>query len=205
MQTSWTVPTVVKRGWSLLLLLTLFLLIMSGTLLSEPGRAVVAVLSFALIAPCWFAQYKHVKSRSRLVLLALVLALPGLGTLWLGLNVIRFYSYAPEAPTSLYSAVVRIQAIVVDLAIVMGLVAMPWSIAEIASVIGKAISRKLVGKKKTWWNRPLTGKWMWGIYIGYAIALLIASSFLRWALMAVAVLGAIFALIFRAMRDPDQI
>jgi hypothetical protein len=205
MQISWTVPTALKRGWSLLLLATLFLLIISGTLSSEPGRAVVAVLSFVLIAHCWFVEYKHVKSRSRLVLLALVLALPTLGALWLGLNVIRFYSYAPEAPTSLYSTVVRIQSNVVDLAIVIGLVAMQWSVAEVASGIGKAISRTLVGKKKTWWNRPLTGKWMWGIYVGYAIGLLIASSFLRWALLAVAVLGAIFALIFRAIRDPDQI
>jgi hypothetical protein len=29
--------------------------------------------------------------------------------LWLGLNVLRFYSYDPESPAHLYSAVVRIQ------------------------------------------------------------------------------------------------
>lgn len=46
---------------------------------------------------------------------------------------------------------------------------------------------------------------MLGIYIGYAVAILIASSFVRWVLFLVAVLGAIFALIFRVVREKDQI
>lgn len=205
MQTPSRVPIVFQRSWSLLVLFCLFLLIISGTLLSEPGRAVVAILSLLLIVQSWFAQQKYVKARSRLVYLTLVLTLPALGAVWLGLNVVRFYSYVPASPTSLYSTVVRTQAIVVDLAIAVGLVAMQWSIAEIASVTGKAVSHKLVGKKTTWWNRPLTGKWMLGIYIGYAVGILIASSFVRWVLFLVAVLGAIFVLIFRVVREKDQI
>lgn len=111
----------------------------------------------------------------------------------------------PESPTSLYSAVVRAQSIVVSLAIILGLIAMQLSIAEVASVIGQSISRKLVGKKKTWWNRPLKGTWMWGIFVGFAVGILIASTFLRWALLAVAVLGIIFAALFRALRKQDEI
>lgn len=183
----------------------MFLLISTGRLTSEPGRALVALLSMGLMVQCWFAQLHYVKSRSRRVLLGLILTLPALGSLWLGLNVVRFYSYGPESPTSLYSAVVRAQSIVVSLAIILGLIAMQLSIAEVASVIGQSISRKLVGKKKTWWNRPLKGTWMWGIFVGYAVGILIASTFLRWALLAVAVLGIIFAALFRALRKQDEI
>jgi len=185
--------------------LCLFLLIMTGRLTSEPGRALAALLSTALLVQCWCAQRGYVRSRSRLVLLGLILALPALGSVWLVLNVVRFYSYAPESQASVYSAVVRSQEIVVNCAIALGLVGIIWSIAEVASVIGQRISHKLVGKRKMWWNRPLKGTWMLGYTIGYGIALLVASSFLRWTLLAVAVLGIVFAVIFRAIRNQDEI
>ncbi len=202
---SFTKSRLFSRTWSLLVLLSLFLLTVTGRLISEPGRAVVALLSLALVAQCWRAQRRYLRSRSRTVLLALLLSLPALGSIWLGLNVVRVYSYEPDPEGSLHLAVIRAQDFVFTCAIVLGLIAIQWSIAEGASVIGHAVSHKLVGKKKTWWNRPLKGTWMLGSVIGYAIGLLIASSYLRWSLLAVAVLGIVFAMIFRVIHGENQI
>jgi hypothetical protein len=134
-----------------------------------------------------------------------ILLLPALGSIWLGLNVVRYYSHDPESPESLYSTVVRIQDVLVSCGFVVGLIAMQWLIAEIAMVVGRRISRGLVGRRKTWWNRPLKGTWLWGSVVGYAISLLIVSSFLRWALLFVAILGILFAAMFRALRSDDEI
>jgi hypothetical protein len=194
-----------NRSWSFLVLIGAFLLMLAGRLTSEPVRAVVAVLSLVLTVQCWKAQRPYVKARSRVVLLTLILLLPALGSIWLGLNVVRYYSYDPESPESLYSTVVRIQDVLVSCGFVVGLIAMQWRIAEIAMVVGRRISRGLVGRRKTWWNRPLKGTWLWGSVVGYAISLLIVSSFLRWALLFVAILGILFAAMFRALRSDDEI
>jgi hypothetical protein len=194
-----------RRSWSLVLLLCLLLLIISGLLASERARAVIALLSMALVIQCWFAQRRCVRSRSRLVLWTLLLALPAAGSLWLGLNVVRSYSYDGQSGSLLYSTVVRIQEIIVKAATVTGVAAMAWLLGETASLLGQMISQKIVGKKNTWWNKPLKGFWMLGHVIGYAIALLIASSFLRWTLLAVGLLGLAFAAVFRATRKDDEI
>jgi hypothetical protein len=44
-----------------------------------------------------------------LVFLTFVLSLPGLAAVWLGLNVIRFYSYNPDSPPSGYNWVIPSQ------------------------------------------------------------------------------------------------
>ena len=80
-----THSAVFRRSWSLFLLLCMFLLIITGRLSSEPGRALVALLSMALVAQCWFVQLKYVRSGSGRVLLGLILTPPALGSLWLGL------------------------------------------------------------------------------------------------------------------------
>jgi hypothetical protein len=194
-----------KRSWSFLVLMSAFLLMLTGHLTSEPVRAVVAVLSLAMTAQCWVAQRRYVKPRSRVVLLTLILLLPALGSMWLGLNVVRYYSYDPESPAILYLTVIRIQDVLVSCAFVVGLIAMQWLIAEIAVVIGRRVTLRFVGRRKTWWNRPLKGTWLLGSVVGYAISLLIVSRFLRWALLAVAILGIFFAAIFRTLRSEDEI
>jgi hypothetical protein len=63
----------------------------------------------------------------------------------------------------------------------------------------------VIGKKSAWWNRQLTGKWLWGIWIGFAISVLIASQIVRWLAIALAVLGCLFAIIFHYMREDGEI
>jgi hypothetical protein len=153
----------------------------------------------------WFAQRRYVRNRERLVLAALALSLPALASLWLGLNVLRFYSYAPESQARLYSTVVRLQTIIEGVACPIGLVVFFWTIVEVSCSLAKRISVKFVGRRKTWWNRPFTGKWLLGSPIGFALAALISSSLLRWFVVALSALGCLFALIFRLARPDDEI
>jgi hypothetical protein len=51
----------------------------------------------------------------------------------------------------------------------------------------------------------LTGKWLWGSWIGFAISVLIASQVVRWLAIALAVLGCLFAIVFRYMREDGEI
>ncbi len=197
--------SVLKRSWSLLILAIFFCLPFFRIGQSEPGRAVLAVLSLGLVVQCWFAQRPFLNTRAGVVLLSLALSLPALGSLWLGLNVVRFYSYTPESGTSVYGTVVLLQEIIEKCALVVGLVVFYWSTGEGASFLGKQISRRFVGRKKRWWNTPLKGTWMLGSLIGFAVSALIASSLLRWGLIALALLGCIFALIFRMSRNQSEI
>ncbi len=60
-------------------------------------------------------------------------------------------------------------------------------------------------KKISWWNKPLTSGWMGGSLIGFAISVLIASQIARWRAILMAVLGCIFAIAFRLMRNDEEI
>jgi hypothetical protein len=189
----------------MLVVFGLFSMIMSGTIRSEPARAVAAVLSLGLVLQSWFTQRQYMKTRPRVALLTFILSLPLLGSLWLGLNVVRFYSYAPESHAPVYSAVIRLQEIVIDCATAIGIIVFFWSTAEVATFLGKRISKRFAAQKKTWWNKPLKGTWMWGSPIGTALCAFITSSVLRWILIACSILGLIFALIFRFSRKHDEI
>jgi hypothetical protein len=196
---------VLRRSWSLLVVFGLFCLVMSGTIRSEPARVVAAVVSLGLVLESWFTQQRFTKTRSGLTLLTLILGLPALGSLWLGLNVVRSYLYAPEADASLYSTVIRFQEVIADCASAIAIIVFFWSTAEAAKFLAKRISNKFAGKRKTWWNKPLTGTWLWGCPIGTALSAIIASSLLRWILIACSILGITFALIFRFTRTDDEI
>ena len=197
--------TLLTRTWSLLAVCAIFGLVASGILVSEPGRAVASILCILLLIESWVVQRKYARSRERLVLLSLVLSLPALAALWLGLNVLRFYSYDPESLAQLYSAVVRTQEVVQNLALAVGLVVIFWTIVDLSCFLAGRISAKPVGHRKTWWNRPFKGTWLLGSPIGFALAALIASSLLRWLVVVLSVLGCIFALIFRLSRPRDEI
>jgi hypothetical protein len=66
-------------------------------------------------------------------------------------------------------------------------------------------TRIVIGKNSAWWNRQLEGWWMWGSLIGFAISILITSQIARWMAIALAVLGCLFALVFRFARKDDEI
>jgi hypothetical protein len=195
-------PSALTRGWSLIVVLGIFGLVI--VFRSEPGRAVASVVCLGLVIQSWFTQRRYVKSRERLVLVALALSLPALASVWLGLNVLRFYSYDPVSEISVYSVVVRLQAIIERFAYVIGLVVVFWTIVEISCSLAERMSVKLVGRRKTWWNRRLKGIWLWGSPIGFAIAALISASLLRWLVIGLSVLGCVFAVIFRLTRADDE-
>jgi hypothetical protein len=196
---------VFRRGWSMLVVFGLFCLIMSGDMRPQPSRAAVAILSMGLVVESWFAQRRYTKTRTGLALLGLILSLPALGSLWLGLNVVRSYSYAPESRALLFAMVVRLQEIVVDCATAIGVIVFFWSTAEVSVFLGKRISKWFAGGEKTWWNKPIKGTWMWGSPIGTALSAFITSSLLRWILIACSILGVTFAVIFRFKRKNDEI
>jgi hypothetical protein len=62
-----------------------------------------------------------------------------------------------------------------------------------------------VRRKKAWWNKPQKGIWMPGCVVGLAVGAFITSSFLRWAVISLSILGLILALIFRVRRSDDEI
>jgi hypothetical protein len=196
-------PSAFTRGWSLIVVIGIFGLVI--VFRSEPGRAVASVVCLGLVIQSWLTQRRYVKSRERLVLVALGLSLPALASVWLGLNVLRFYSYDPVSDISVYSVVVRLQAIIEGVAYAIGLVVFFWTIVEISCFLAERISFKLVGRRKTWWNRRFKGIWLWGSPIGFAIAALISSSLLRWLVVGLSVLGCVFAVIFRLTRPDDEI
>lgn len=198
-------PTVLTRTWSLFAVLIIFGLVVSGILLSEPGRAFASVLCMLLLIHSWIVQRRYTQSRERLVLLSLALSLPALAALWLGLNVLRFYSYDPESSAQFYSAVVHLQEVVQNLALAVGLVVLFWAIVDLSCFLAGRISAKLVGRRKTWWNQKFKGTWLLGSPIGFALAALITSSLLRWLVIVLSVWGCIFALIFRLSRPRDEI
>lgn len=196
-------PSAFTRGWSLIVVIGIFGLVI--VFRSEPGRAVASVVCLGLVIQSWLTQRRYVKSRERLVLVALALSLPALASVWLGLNVLRFYSYDPVSDISVYSVVVRLQAIIEGVAYAIGLVVFFWTIVEISCFLAERISFKLVGRRKTWWNRRFKGIWLWGSPIGFAITALISSSLLRWLVVGLSVLGCVFAVIFRLTRPDDEI
>jgi hypothetical protein len=110
------------------------------------------------------------------------------------------------AGAQLYSSVVRLQAIIEGVAYAIGLVVFFWTIVEISCFLAERLSLKLVGRKKTWWNRDRAkGTWLWASPIGFAVSALIRSSLLRWSVVAISVLGCLFAVIFRLTRPDDEI
>ena len=69
---------------------------------SEPVRALAAIVCLGLLVQSWFVQKQYARSRRQLVLVTLILSLPALASVWLGLNVIRFYSYDGDPGPGIY-------------------------------------------------------------------------------------------------------
>jgi len=196
---------VLVRSWAVVAVLAVFGLVVSGVLKSEPGRAVASVLCIALVVQSWIVQRRYVRNRERLAFLTLALSLPALASIWLGLNVLRFYSYPGDAPSQTYSTVVTLQETIQDVACAVAMVVGFWAIVEFSCSLAERISNRFAGRRRTWWNRRLKGTWLWGSPIGFAISALITSSQLRWLVLIVSILGCVFAIVFRLTRPHDEI
>jgi hypothetical protein len=115
---------------------------------NELTRVTVSVLCLALLIHSWFMQRRYVKNKWRLAFFTLVLSLIALGPLWLGLNVIRFYSYDLGADYqrnstlwyhNLYWYTVELQDTIILLAKVLGIAVVLWAIVDLARWLVKRI------------------------------------------------------------------
>lgn len=73
-----------------------WLLLFTGYLQSEVLRAAVAIACIALMLYQWLA-YRKTSTGARFVFLSLIVAGFGLSSVWLALNVVRFYTYGYES------------------------------------------------------------------------------------------------------------
>jgi hypothetical protein len=107
----------------------------------EVARAMLSVACIALLIHSWFMQRKYAKSKWRLAFFTLLLSLIALGPLWLGLNVIRAYSYPENWKTdvALYENICYLQDIVEQLAKVLGIAVVLWTIVDLVRWLAKRI------------------------------------------------------------------
>jgi hypothetical protein len=98
------------QHWPLLVPVAAWLLLFGGAIQSEIVRAVIAVGCFALMIYQWIL-YRRTHRGSRLLFVSLIVAGFMLASIWLALNVVRFYSYGHPSDNLglLYSCVVRVQ------------------------------------------------------------------------------------------------
>ena len=99
------------RNWPMFVAITawLVLAIVPAFLQSEIVRAVVAVGCMGLMVYQWLT-YRKTTSGSNFMLLSLVAGVT-LASLWLALNVVRFYTYDPESDRAWawHTLVIRVQ------------------------------------------------------------------------------------------------
>ena len=94
--------------WPLLVPTAVWVLLFSGLLASEVLRAVLAIACIALMLDQW-QVYRRSASGERFAFLSLLVVGFILASLWLGLNVVRFYTYDGDAPGRICGLVVRVQ------------------------------------------------------------------------------------------------
>jgi hypothetical protein len=85
-----------KRHWPLVIPALVWLLLFTGFLQSEVLRTAAAVACIALMLYQWLA-YRKTSTRAQFVFLSFVVAAFGLSSVWLALNVVRFYTYGHES------------------------------------------------------------------------------------------------------------
>ncbi len=95
-------------------------------------QAILSVICLALFVHSWFMQRRYTQNKWRLSFFTLLLIFFALVPLWLGLNVIRNYSYnaGVEQMYSLYSDVVILQDAIVWLAKTLCVVVSLWMIVD---------------------------------------------------------------------------
>ena len=117
------------QHWPLLVPVAAWLLLFGGLLQSEIVRAVIAVGCFALMIYQWMT-YRKTYRGSTLVFVSLIVAGFALASIWLALNVVRYYAYGHESDNlgMLYSTVVRVQGILIWPIGVLVMIVCVWAI-----------------------------------------------------------------------------
>jgi len=121
----------------------------------EIARVVLSVVCIGLLVHSWFMQRRYAQSKWRLGFFTLLLSLPMLGCVWLGLNVIRSYSYDFAVDynrnlgnwrQNLYGYAVESQDMIVLFAKVLGIALALWLMVDLVRWMGKRVA-----------GRPLRG------------------------------------------------
>jgi len=109
------------------------LLLLAGFLQSEVVRAVVAVLCIGLMLRQWFV-YRRTTKGGQFVFWSLIVTAFVLASVWLGLNVARYYTYDGESGRSQpYFIIVRSQDILVWIIAALIAVVFVWALVQLAS------------------------------------------------------------------------
>jgi hypothetical protein len=114
-----------RRYWSLAIALGLPVIVFLF-MDYQSVRAITSIVCMILLVHSWLIQRRYTQNRLVLLCWTFVLLLPMLGAIWLGLNVIRVYTYDYAADYNrhlgdlrrdLYWPVVKIQDLIGDIAI----------------------------------------------------------------------------------------
>jgi hypothetical protein len=138
------------RYWSLAAAIILPIVvesIVSFEKYEEMSWAVLSAVCMALLVHSWFMNRRYTQSKWRLAFWTLFLSLVAFGPIWLGLNVIRFYSYDSQWISTLwyhnlYGCVVELQDAIILLAEVLGIAVALWVIVDLVRWLAKRVMRK---------------------------------------------------------------
>jgi hypothetical protein len=133
------------RHWPLVTVATVRLVLFAGFPHSEIVRAAVAIGCIALMLYQWLT-YRRSDSGAQLVFLSLIVAGFGLASVWLALNVVRFYTYNPESDHTWawHMLVVRVQDVLVWGIGALALVVSLWAVLQFARWLGRRFSAALM-------------------------------------------------------------
>jgi hypothetical protein len=114
----------------------------------EVARAMLSAACIALLVHSWFQQRRYAENKWRHYFWTLFISLVALGPIWLGLNVVRFYSYDVDVDYqrnstlwyhNLYWYVVELQDTIILLAEILGILVFLWMIIDLARWLTKRI------------------------------------------------------------------
>ena len=130
------------RHWPLVAAGAVWLLLFAGFLQSELVRASVAAGCIALMVYQWLTYRKTSSGAQQLVFRSLIVAGYGLASIWLALNVVRFYTYNPESARvwAWHILVIRVQyALVWSIGALVVAVSL-WTLLQFAQWLGRRVS-----------------------------------------------------------------
>lgn len=120
-----------------------WLLLFGGLLQSEIARAVIAIGCLALMIYQWM-RYRRTYRGSKLVFLSLIVAGFALASIWLALNVVRFYTYGHDSDSlgMLHFSIVRVQGVLIWPIGTLVVAVCVWGILEFARwLVRRTLSR----------------------------------------------------------------
>jgi hypothetical protein len=131
---------IVARFWSLGLVAVIVLALVLSNVQSEPVRAIASAGCIGLLVHSWFMLRRYAPDRRRLWLITLALCLPTLAFVWLGLNVIRFYTYPGDSDSGVYGQVIQLQSGIQWGFAAVACVVVLWAIFELVHTVVQRIS-----------------------------------------------------------------